>query len=43
MKEFYSNLTMESIKDADCKQVKRVWEDFGLQNIGQYHDLYHDL
>ena len=31
-KEFYSNLPMESITDADYKQHKRAWEDFGLQN-----------
>ena len=33
-KEFYSNLTMESITDVDYKHTKRVWEDFLLQNIG---------
>ena len=39
-KEFYSNLTMENITDADFKHAKRVWEDFGVQNPGEYHDLY---
>ena len=39
-KEFYSNLTMKSITDAYYKQKTRVWEDFGLQNLGQYNDLY---
>ena len=40
MKEFYSHLTMESITNSDYKHAKRVWEDFELQNLGQYHDLY---
>ena len=31
----HSNLTMESITDADCKHAKRVWEDFRLPNLGQ--------
>ena len=37
--EFYSNLTMESITHGDYKHTKRVWEEFGLQNLAQYHDL----
>ena len=35
-KEFYSNLTMESIRDSNSKHAKRVWEEFGLQNLDQY-------
>ena len=27
-KDFYSNLKMEDIADADYKVAKRVWEDF---------------
>lgn len=42
-KLFYSNLTMESIADADYKHAKRVWEDFELQNLGQYHGLYEQV
>ena len=30
---------MESITNADYKHAERVWEDFRLQNLGQYHDL----
>ena len=29
-KEFYSNLTMENITDADYKNTKRIWEDFRI-------------
>ena len=39
-KEFYSNLTIENITDADKKHAKRVLEDFKIQNQRNYHDLY---
>ena len=40
-KAFYRNLAIESITDADYKHAKRrVWIDFRLQSLGQYHDLY---
>ena len=39
-KEFYSSLTIEDITDADYKHKKRVWEDFSIKNLGEYHDLY---
>ena len=35
-KEFYSNLTMEGITDADYSHAKRVWE--GLEY--ETHDLH---
>ena len=39
--EFYSNLNMEDITDADYAHAKRVCEDFEIKNLGEYHDLYH--
>ena len=39
-RKFYSNLAMDSITDADYEHAKGVGKDFGLQNLGQYHDLY---
>ena len=39
-KEFYSSQTMESVTDAVYKHAERVWEDFGIQNVCQYNDLY---
>ena len=39
-KEFYSNLNMEDIADADYMHAKRVCKDFEIKNIGEYHDLY---
>ena len=38
--DFYSHLKMEDITHADFAHVKRVWEDFAIKNLGQYHDLY---
>ena len=33
--EFYSNLNMEDITDADYKHAKRVWKDFKIKNLGE--------
>ena len=30
----------QDITDADCKHVKRILEDFRIQNLGQNYDLY---
>ena len=38
--EFYSNLNMEDITDADSLHAKRVSKDFEIKNLGEYHDLY---
>lgn len=31
-KEFYSNLTVEDIIDADYTYMERIWGDFEIQN-----------
>ena len=38
--EFYSNLNMEDITDADYMHGKRVCRDFEIKNVGEYQDLY---
>ena len=38
--EFYSNLNMEDITDADYMHAKRVCKDFEMKILGEYHDLY---
>ena len=38
--EFYSNLNMEDIADADYTHQKRACKDFEIRNLGEYHDLY---
>ena len=37
--EFYSNLNMKDITDADYIHTKRVCKDFEIKNLGEYHDL----
>ena len=38
--EFYSNLNMEDIADADYINAKKVCKDFETRNLSEYHDLY---
>ena len=38
--EFYSNLNLEDIADADYVYGKRVFKDFEIKNFGEYHHLY---
>ena len=38
--EFYSNLNMDGITDADYMHAKRVCKDFEIKNLSKYHDLY---
>ena len=38
--EFYSNLNMEDITDADYMHAETVSKDFELKNVGEHHDLY---
>ena len=38
--EFYRNLNMEDITDADYMHAKRVCENFEIKKIGEYHNLY---
>ena len=40
MNTFYSNLNMSSISEEDYQCTQKVWEEFGIRNLGDYHDLY---
>ena len=42
-KDFYSDLNMEDITDADYAQAKWVCKDFDLRNLREYHDLYVEI
>ena len=37
---FYSNLNMSLISKDDYQHAQKVWEEFGIHNLGDYHDLY---
>ena len=38
--DFYSNLNMGNITDADYMHANKVFKEFTLKNLGEYHDLY---
>ena len=40
--DFYRflHLNMKDITDANYKHAKRMWKDFEIKKLGDYHDLY---
>ena len=37
---FYSKLNMSGVSDQDYEHTCKVWRDFGIRKLGEYHDLY---
>ena len=37
---FYSSLNMKVITGVDCWYPHKLFEEFKLKNLGEYHDLY---
>ena len=37
---FYSKLNMSGVGNEDYEHANRVWKEFGLKDLGEYHDLY---
>ena len=37
---FYRTFNLVDISDKDCMILKRVYRDFEIENLGEYHDLY---
>ena len=37
---FYSKLNMSGVGDENYEHANRVWKEFGLKDLGEYHDLY---
>ena len=38
--KFYSKLNMSGVSDKEYEQARKVWDEFGIKNMGEYHDLY---
>ena len=38
--DFYSSLSMEGITDVDHRHANKVFKEFKMNNLGNYHDLY---
>ena len=38
-KAFYSELYLEDITDEDYTRAQKVFEEFNLKNLSDYHDL----
>ena len=38
--DFYSNLNINSITDVDYRHAKRVFKEFNIKYLGEYHNLY---
>ena len=38
--DFYSHLNMKDITDSDHTHAKRVFKDFEIKHLEEYHDLY---
>ena len=39
-KSFYNKLNQEDIINKDQKHGRNVWKTYGMQYMGEYHDLY---
>ena len=37
---FYSNLNMSNVSEVDYEHAQRVWGEFKINDLGEYHDLY---
>ena len=38
--DFYSGLNMEEISGIDYRHAEKVFNEFNIKNLGEYHDLY---
>ena len=39
-KEYYSKLNLENITKKDYIHSQKVWNEFRIKDIGDYHDLH---
>ena len=38
--KLYSKLNMNEVNDIDYEHARKVWKEFEIKNMGEYHDLY---
>ena len=38
--QFYSSLSMTGVSDKEYEHAHKVWKEFNIKNMGEYHDLY---
>ena len=38
--KFFSKLNDCGISDEDYEHAQRIWKEFGIKDLGEYHDLY---
>ena len=37
---FNSKLNTAGVREEDYEHTNRTWKEFGLKDLGEYHDLY---
>ena len=37
---FFSRLNQEKVTDENYQRAQKVWEEFSVKNMGEFHDLY---
>ena len=37
---FYTSLNMTNVSEGDYELAQRVWKEFRIRNLGEYHNLY---
>ena len=37
---FYSALSMSGVSETDYEHARKIWREFGINNMGEYHHLY---
>ena len=36
----YNKLNISGVSNQDYEHACKVWRDFGIRNLGEYHELY---